>query len=228
MKMEPLQPNSSRRYNAAGRRARAADLRRQIVAVAHERFVADGYAATTVADIASAANTSPPTVYGAFGSKAGLLKACIDVALAGDDEPVSVADRPLAQWVYGTVDPRELLRRYATMMGVLARRAAPIYDVMVRAADAEPDLAALLADFERQRLRAATMVAEGVDERGGLPPGRTVSEARDTIWILNAPELYATLTRKRRWSTSRYVSWAAQALIKLVVEPPDEEPPPGP
>jgi AcrR family transcriptional regulator len=226
--MEAPQPNSSRPYNSAGRRARAADLRRQIVAAAHGLFVEDGFATTTVADIAAAANTSPPTVFGAFGSKAGLLKACIDVALAGDDEPVAVADRPLAQWVYETGDPRELLRRYATMMGTLARRVAPIYDVMARAADAEPALAALLADFERQRLRAATMIAAGVAQRGGLPPGRTVSEARDTIWILNAPELYVTLTRKRRWSTSRYVSWAAQSLVKLVIEPPDEEPPPRP
>jgi AcrR family transcriptional regulator len=226
--MRGTQPNSSRRYNSDGRRARAAELRRQIVAVAHELFVAGGFASTTVADIARAAHTSSPTVFSAFGSKAGLLKACIDVALAGDDEPVSVADRPLAQWVHETSDPRELLRRYATMMGALARRAAPIYDVMVRAADAEPELAALLADFERQRLRASTMVAEGVAGRGGLPAGRTVEEARDTIWLLNAPELYVTLTRKRRWSTSRYVRWAADSLVKLVVEPPDDEPVPKP
>jgi AcrR family transcriptional regulator len=215
-----------RTYNSAGRRARAAQVRREIIAAAHDLFVADGYAATTVARIAAAADVSSPTVFAGFGSKVGLLKACIDIAIAGDDQPVAVADRPLAQWVYDIADPRQLLRRYAVMMGDLASRAGPIYDVMARAADAEPELAALLADFERQRLRAAAMVADAVAERGGLPPGRTRNEARDTVWLLNAPELYVTLTRKRHWSTRHYVSWAASSLIQLVCEPPDDEPVP--
>ena len=122
--------------------------------------------------------------------------------------------------MYDTDDPREVLRRYAVMMGELAARAAPIYDVVVRAADAEPEIAELLADFERQRLKAATIVADAVASRGGLPPGRTVEDARDTIWVLNAPELYVTLTRKRRWSTKRYVAWSRNALLQLVSEPP--------
>lgn len=200
-----------------------------MIARAHELFVANGYGATTIADVARAAAVSPPTVFSAFGSKGALLKSCIDVALAGDDEAVSVSDRPLAIWVYETPDPAELLRRYAVMMGALATQAAPIYDVLVRAADAEPELKDLLADFEQQRLRASTMVAEAVADRGGLPPGRTIDEARDTIWLLNAPELYVTLTRKRRWSTRHYVTWAANSLTKLVIAPSDEQaPPPAP
>lgn len=222
------QPNSPRQYNSAGRRARAEALRREVVARAHELFVANGYSATTVADIARAAEVSAPTVFASFGSKAALLKTCIEVAFAGDDRTVAVADRPLAQWVYDTADPAELLRRYAVMMGALASRAGPIYNALVRAADAEPELAELLAEFERQRLRAATMVAEAVAERGGLPRGRTIDEARDTIWTLNAPELYVTLTHKRRWTKRRYVAWAANALVKLLLEPNDRRPPPKP
>ena len=209
-----------RAYDSSGRQARAAEGRRRIVRAAHELFVARGYAATTVADIAKAAGVSGPTVYAGFQSKAALLKSSIHVALAGDDEAVPVADRPLAKWVYATDDPRELLARYAEMMGRLASRAAPIYDVLVRAADLEPELGDLLADVERQRLRAATMVAKAIAERGGLPAGRTVAEARDAIWICTAPELYVTLTRRRRWSVRRYVEWSRNALIQLVVEPP--------
>jgi AcrR family transcriptional regulator len=193
---------------------------RRIVSAAQDLFVTRGYSATTIADVADAAQVSAPTVFAAFGSKAGLLKACIDIAVAGDADDVAVSDRPLARWVYDTDNPRELLARYATMMGALARRAAPIYDVLVRAADAEPELAALLEDFERQRLRAATMVAQAVDRLGGLPDERTVTDARDVVWMLNAPELYVTLTDKRRWSTSRYVAWTRDALIKLIIEAP--------
>ena len=170
-------------------------------------------------DIAAAAGVSAPTVYAA-GTKASLLKSCVDVALAGDVEPVAVLDRPLAQWVYAADDPRELVSRYAVMMGELGSRAAPIYDVVVRAADADPEIAELLVDLERQRLRASTILAEAIESRGGLPAGRTLEEARDTIWVCNAPELYVTLTRKRRWSKRRYVSWSRNALLQLVLAPP--------
>jgi hypothetical protein len=105
------------------------------------------------------------------------------------------------------------------MMGRLADRAAPIYMVLVAAADVEPMLADLLSDFEKQRLRASTMIARAVRDRGGLPEGRSLAEARDTIWVCNSPEMYVWLTMKRQWSTARYVSWAENMLIKLVVEP---------
>jgi hypothetical protein len=42
------------------------------------------------------------------------------------------------------------------------------------------------------------MIAHGVSERDGLAEGLTAAEARDIVWLLNAPELYVTLTRERR------------------------------
>jgi hypothetical protein len=158
-------------------------------------------------------------IYG-FASKAELLRRAIEVALAGDDEPVAVHDRPTARWVYEAETAEEVLRRYAVMSGELASRAGSIYGVLAGAADAEPELANLLRTFEAQRLRAATQVAEAVHARGGLPPGRTVAEARDTIWLCNAPEVYVMLTAKRRWSTRRYVAWVRNALLNLVTAPP--------
>lgn len=215
---------SGRPYDSTGRRARAAATRRQVVAAAHELFVEQGYGATTIASIAKAAAVSEPTVYAAFGSKAGLLKVCIDLALVGDDEEAPVLARPLAHWVYEADDPRRLVERYAVMMGVLAERAGPIYDVLVRAADAEPELSALLADLEAQRLKAATILANAIADRGGLPSGRSVGQARDTIWLLNAPELYVTVTGRRGWSPKRYVAWARTALIRLVLDAGIDEP----
>jgi hypothetical protein len=163
---------------------------------------------------------SAPTIFTAFGTKAGILKRCIDVALAGDPTDVPVADRPLSQWVYESDDAVELLGRYATMMGVLAKRAAPIYDVLVRAADSDPDLQELLGDLERQRHRAARMVADAVVTRNALAPGRTARNARDTIWLLNDPTIYTKLTGPRGWTHSQYVSWARDSLVKMVLEEP--------
>ena len=63
---------------------------RRMVEAAHELFVARGYAATTIAAIAETADVSVPTVYAGFAGKADLLKHAIDVAIAGDTEPVAV------------------------------------------------------------------------------------------------------------------------------------------
>ena len=200
----------------------------RILRAAHDLFVANGFAGTTISDVAKAAQVSNPTIYAGFETKANLLRRCIEVALVGDDEAIPVPDRPLARWVFDTPDPRELLGRYAVMMGELAAAAGPIHEVLVRAADAEPELAVLIAEFEAERLQG-----RGGDRRSrgaarGLAPGMTVAEARDVVWVCNSPELYATLTRKRRWSKKRYVAWARSTLIKLVAEAPVPGNVPGP
>lgn len=214
----PIRP--PRRYDSSRRQARAADNRRRVVRAAHDLFIARGFAATTVAAIAEAADVSVPTVYDGFGSKAELLKQAIDIAFAGDDQPTAVAERPTAQWVDEADTAEELLGRYAVMMGELAERSGAIYDVLIRAADADPDLAELLERFEAQRLAAATRIAEAVQRRHGLSPGRSLDTTRDLIWLCNAPEMYTMLVTKRGWSTRHYIDWARHALIQFVLTSP--------
>jgi AcrR family transcriptional regulator len=208
-----------RPYDSSRRRAQAAASRQRVVEAAHDLFVEHGYSATSIAAIAKAAHVSTPTLYAGFAGKADLLKHAIDYAIAGDIEPIALRDRPTAAWVFEAATARELLRRYAMLMGEVGERAAPVYDVLVRAADVELELADLLAAMELQRLRAATRVAKGVHERGGLPRGRSVAWARDVIWVCNAPENFTMLVTRRGWSIRRYVEWAMTTLVRLVIEP---------
>ena len=83
-----------RTYDASGRRARADARRRDVVQAARELFERDGFRLTTIAAVAAQAGVSPESIYKGFGSKAALAKAVFDVALAGDDDPVPVAERP--------------------------------------------------------------------------------------------------------------------------------------
>src|SRR4051812_19410784 len=89
---------TGRRYDSPRRREQALRTRERILAAAREAFLTSGYAATTVRSVASAAAVSLPTVEQGFGTKAQLLKEVIDVAIAGDDEPIAVLDRaPIAR-----------------------------------------------------------------------------------------------------------------------------------
>src|SRR4051812_39874817 len=95
-----------RPYDASRRQELARQRRRAVVVAARELFERDGFRSTTIAAIAACAGVSVESVYKGFGSKASVAKAVFDVAIAGDDEPVSVADRPAAQAVRDEPDVR--------------------------------------------------------------------------------------------------------------------------
>ena len=96
-----------RPYDASSRRESAARNRAAVLAACRELLFRDGYHRMTVRSVAGQAGVSPETVYKAFGGKAGLMKALWDVTLAGDDQPVAIADRPQMQEVRSAADPAE-------------------------------------------------------------------------------------------------------------------------
>ena len=167
---------------------------------------------------------SVPTVYAGFGTKADLLRRAIEVAMAGDDDPIPVADRPTHQWVVATDDGPEMLRRYAVACGAMVDRIGRIYGVLTGAADADPVLAELLAHVRRPAARRRhRRWPPAVRDRGGLPDGVELDDARDIVWMANSPELYA-LTLKRGWPTERYVALVRDFLLELVPRAGDGPP----
>jgi AcrR family transcriptional regulator len=88
-------------------RAAARETRRLVTDAAARLFVARGYAATSMRDIATAAEVADKTLYLIFGSKAELLRAVADQAVAGDDEPVPVAERRWFKDILATSDSRQ-------------------------------------------------------------------------------------------------------------------------
>ena len=75
------------------------------MAAASELFVERGYTAASLREVAEVAGVARPTVAAAFGSKPALLRQVLDEALAGDDEPVPVTQRPWFAPVWQAGDP---------------------------------------------------------------------------------------------------------------------------
>ena len=88
---------ASRPYRSALRDEHALVTRRRIVDAAAALFVERGYVPTTIDAIAQRAEVSRRTVFTSVGGKAAALKLAFDWTLAGDDEPVALADRPEVQ-----------------------------------------------------------------------------------------------------------------------------------
>src|SRR4051812_172062 len=87
-------PARRRPYASAVRAEGARRTRAAVVAAAGALFLEQGYDSTSLAAVAQRAGVARPTVVAAFGSKPALLSRVLDEALAGDDEPVAVRDRP--------------------------------------------------------------------------------------------------------------------------------------
>src|ERR1700736_2102551 len=92
-------PVKKRPYTSAVRQEQAARTRIQIIEAAGALFASQGYARTTIREIAAAAEVAADTVYAIFGNKARLLTALIDSRLAPAANVDNVMDRPQAQTV---------------------------------------------------------------------------------------------------------------------------------
>src|SRR6266576_2749827 len=88
------------------RAQQARATRRRIIDQAAKLFIEQGYAATTLDQIAAAGGVAVQTVYFHFRNKATVLKEVVDVLAVGDDEPVPMLDRPWVQRAYDEDDPR--------------------------------------------------------------------------------------------------------------------------
>lgn len=217
-KVDPVKPR--RRYDASQRRAQARATRRAVLAAAGKLLADHGYQRTSMKDIAAGAGVSVETVYGYFGTKAGLLKELLDVTVAGDDAPVPVPDRAPVQAIRAAPDGRAKLALYAAFLATVQARLAPLYLIIRGAAEADQDAAALWAELGAQRLAGMTMLAQDLADAGVLAPGRSVEGTRDELWALGAIEVYELLVGQRGWPPDRYRDWVVDLWAnRLLAEP---------
>src|SRR5690349_19724964 len=93
--MQPV-ATRTRTYNSTRRSRQAAQTRSEILTATVELFGTNGWSGTTLAAIAAKADVAVETIYAGFGSKKGLLRAALDVAVVGDTEEIPFAERPEA------------------------------------------------------------------------------------------------------------------------------------
>lgn len=206
-----------RRYNAEGRRAQARVTRERVLRTARDLFIARGYGATSIAQIADAAGVSAPTVFAGFTSKVNLLKEAVETTLVGDVDPVPLHERPQMRHVHDGATAEEVLQRLAALIADRAPSVYPIFAVVHAAADADPEIARLARTLDEQRLAGATMLATTVLRRMGIDDPDRLAEVRDTIWTFNSPLLYGLLVTQRGWSPQRYGTWVTRALTALAL-----------
>ena len=205
----------SRKYDSSRRQEQARQTRLDILRAAYDLFVEQGYARTTIADVARTAGVSPETVYSAFRNKATLLHRAWDITVGGDDEDIVFHERPEVLAIRSEPDLAKRLRLHAAFSTKTARRVTPLLLAMQAAAGAEPAASKMLAEVGRQRLAGMTLMAEEVAKTGQLAVSE--EECRDFLWSMTDGTLWHRLVQERGWPEEKYVEWLGDLWVSVLV-----------
>jgi AcrR family transcriptional regulator len=208
----------TRPYDSSRRRAQAAATRRDILEVAHRLFERQGYAATTMAEIAAEADVALKTVYLAFETKSGVLRALWNVLLRGDQGEVPVAERDWYREVVEEPDPQRQLRLNARNSRAVKTRIAGVLNVIRSAAPLDRDIEALWQRIQTEFHANQRVIVERLAERKALRRGLSVDRATDILWTLNHPDVWQLLVGERGWTPEQYEQWFGEtACSQLLV-----------
>jgi AcrR family transcriptional regulator len=185
-----------------------------VVDAARALFLDRGYQATTIDAISDRSDVPAATVYRLFTSKLGILKALLDVSIAGDDEAVSLPERPQVAALFAEPVPEQLLAGFAKFTVAINARSSDVYRILSSAAGSDPAAAVLLADYQRQRDDGQGRIARSLARARLLRPGLRERDAADLIHALMSPELYRLLVVDRGWPPGRYEAWLARTLAE--------------
>ncbi|MEV0033381.1 helix-turn-helix domain-containing protein [Nocardia sp. NPDC050793] len=199
------EPARRRGYDSLRRHAQAQRTRADIADAARRLFVSQGWALTSVRDVAQEAGVSVPTVYAAYGNKKGLVWALVDAADLSADLP-----RMLTELEESTAPARQL----AAMAGYdrrLFERAGDLIFLIREAGRLEADLATVYEQVRRAADRARAEIVSSWPD-GALRAGVDQDTVLDVYAALCNVDVYTTLTVERGWQPDRVERWWSEAL----------------
>ncbi len=209
---------TKREYSSPLRVEQAGLTRRRIVSAAAALFAENGYGATSIESIASAAGVSRKTVFDAVGGKVQLVKLAYDFAIAGDDNAIPLSERSEIEALRAQPDAALMLAGYAALVTTINGRTSGVWRALEGAAATDPQARQLHETLVRQRRSAMTEPAERLKTMGALRPDLSERHAADLLWLFNDPSLYDKLVSQRNWSKSQFQTWLTTSLQSNLIE----------
>lgn len=197
------------------RQAQIAHTEQRIIAAAAELFLADGYVATTLEAVARRARVGARTVYLRFGTKAALFKRVVDVAIAGDTQPIDVLGRDWMQAALTAPTAAERIAAGAAAGRQIMERTGALFAVAQQAAAVEPLIAGAWQQGREQSRHGQAVFWTRMADDGLLDPRVDLNWLIDTTSILAAAETYLLITRMIGWDLDTYENWLAATCTRL-------------
>jgi AcrR family transcriptional regulator len=211
--------NPKRTYDSPRRREQAAATRHDILRAAQQQFEERGFTATTMAAIARDDGVVPKTVYSAFETKGGVLRALWHLLLRGDEADVPVMDRA---WYLEVLEEQVAARQLelnARNARAVKERIAAVLDVIRHAAPLDAEIEELWRRIQADFYDNQRAIVESIAAKGALQRGLDVTRAADILWTLNHPDLWQLLVRQRGWTPAQWEQWFAATSSAQLLAP---------
>ena len=214
----PRRPRPTRAYRSELRRRHAEETRQRVVAAAAQLFAELGYARTTFAKIAAAADVSPETVQ-THGPKAALMIAAVEYASFGVTGDHNVLDLELGQRFVAIVNRDEAVDFIVAEQTVVHQRSASVTQALIGAAAADPELDGYLGELIAGVGRQVRRVLEVSRDRGWLRDDVPFAELVETTAVISSIETYTRMVHRDGWSPNAYRAWFRRMLDEVVLRP---------
>lgn len=207
--------STARPYRSQLRAEQAHATKQRIRSSARQLFTEQGFANTTVNEIAAHAGVAAPTVYGAYRGKSGLVLAMLE-------ELEESAD--IAAWtatIRAEPDPGRQLALFVAWNRTLFEQGAPILRAYMAARN-DPDVAAMGEQGDAHRMAAAAELTDRWATAGALRVSLGPTEAAERLWLLTSPEQFLLAIDTLGWAPGQYEDWLGALLRRDLFHDDDQ------
>lgn len=209
-------PVKKRRYDSSRRRAAAEETRAAVLVAARELFTTGGYAATSVAEIAAAAEVSVDTLYAAVGRKPQLLLAVHDMELAEGDAPLAADQRRYVQDIRAARTAEEKIAVYAAALARVLPRSVPLLEALCVAGQSDAGCRQVYESVSNRRAANMRLFAADLRATGQLRADLDDETVADLVWSMNSPD-YFQLLRSRGYSPEQYAALVREVWTRTLL-----------
>lgn len=195
-------------YRSPRREAAAEATREAILREARELFLRQGYGATTVSDIARAAQVATPTVYASTGGKAALFAELLKPAINDPEAGAAVMA------AHQTDDPQQVLALCAQGARRGQERYWDLVSGLMRRPPEDEQAKQAIANITTKCLAALAGIAQHLLDLGALAAGTSVTDATDTLWFYFGQNSWYSLITERGWTFDKAEQWLLRAAAR--------------
>ena len=194
--------SSPRAYHSSLREEQANQTRLRIRQAAQELFGAQGFAATTVTEIAKVAGVSPATIYATFESKAGIVAAMLEAM----EEEAGIGAG--LETMFAEPDPYVQMRLYVSLHCTLFATGGDILRAAIQAVET-PEVAELMEKGDGNRRAVIDVLTAQWHQAGALRGDLSPEAAADRLWLLTTVEGFLNAVDRLGWRPEQYEEWLA-------------------
>ncbi|HEX5730594.1 TetR/AcrR family transcriptional regulator [Microbacterium sp.] len=201
------------------RAERARVTRNRMLTCAGALFLSQGYAATTVEQIAIDAGVAVQTVYYTFRTKGLLLRELVEMTAAGGEQAAPVMERAWARDMLSVTSAQRVLALAVEHGTAIYERVAMLWPAVAAAAAADSDVATYWSSVNAARRDGQRRMVARIVELDALRPDLDPEQATDLVVMFLGHAVYRNLVIEAGWPVATFRAWLFSTIVPQLLGP---------